>query len=409
MMTRMKATSVISERTAGLQLGGTCRPRLLIAGMTSWYLGNTAREFEHLDSLAGYWVSNSARSGVSTKRYKRIWDYHIAQTPFYRMPFAHLEENMRWHNLRFYDFWMARQTIPGDTNVVQGPMGSCEALFALVNRCDRRILKVFDAPNSHPRTLHSFWQRECDEFSPGYRVPMAAWVRRRIERELDQADVVLCPSTFVKETMIGNGVPESKCFVSHFGVDTSTFTPRTELPNPPLFVCVAILSLRKGHQYLFRAMEIVRREIPDARLVCVGLPRPDCEIERQRWAGTFEHHIRMKPAEVASLLGSATAMVLPSVEEGFARVLSEAMACGIPLIATHETGIGTVARNGVEALIVPARDSRKLAEAMIELGLDAEKNRLMGEAGRAAGGNSNTWADYARRLYAEYGRRLSEL
>ncbi|MFM7183113.1 MAG: hypothetical protein ACKO2G_16845 [Verrucomicrobiales bacterium] len=80
-----------------------------------------------------------------------------------------------------------------------------------------------------------------------------------------------------------------------------------------------------------------------------------------------------------------------------------------PKAATRETGIGTVARNGVEALIVPARDSRKLAEAMIELGLDAEKNRLMGEAGRVAGGNSNTWADYARRLYAEYGRRLSEL
>jgi glycosyltransferase involved in cell wall biosynthesis len=382
-------------------------PNLLIAGMASWYLGHTAREFEKLNSLTGYWVSNSSRSGVTEKKYKRIWDYHLAQKLFYHLPFVTLEENMRWNNLPFYDRWIRRRKLPEGTNVVQGPMGSCEALFDLADRTDHRVMKVFDAPNSHPRTLYEYWQKECDVFSPGYTVPMSKSVRNRIERELDRADLVLCPSNFVRDTMVKNGVAESKCFISHFGVDTDIFKPRSTLPEVPTFVCVGILCLRKGQQYLFRAMEKVREQIPNAHLICVGGLRPNFEKELKRWKGTFEYHAHLSQLEIASLLSNSTAFVLPSVEEGFARVLSEAMACGLPIIATYETGATTVVTDYTEGIIVPSRDPVKLAEAMIKLGTDDEDNIRMGKLALQAGGVSNTWMDYALRLHKEYGKRLS--
>lgn len=384
-------------------------PKLLIGAMNQWYLGHTAREFEKLGALAGYWVSNSSRSGVSPERYKRIWDYHLAQKLFYSLPFKHLEENMRWINLPFYDGWIRRQKLPEETNIVQGPMGSCEALFDLADRSGRKILKVFDAPNSHPTTLYGYWQRECDLYSPGYRVPMCVAVREKIVRELHRADLVLCPSVFVRDKMVENGVPSEKCFISHFGVDTTVFKPRVGLPKTPTFACIGILSLRKGHQYLFPAMELVREKLPGARLVCVGDLRPDFEKEMQRWEGSFEYHVRMSQSEIAELLGSATAFVLPSLEEGFARVLSEAMACGLPIIATYETGATTVVRDQVEGLIVPSRDSERLAEAMIQLGVDSEANLRMGQKALQAAGISNTWGDYALRLHSEYSQRLARL
>jgi glycosyltransferase involved in cell wall biosynthesis len=381
--------------------------KLLVAGMGSWYLSHTAREFEKVGSLTGYWVSNSNKSGVSKGFYKRIWDYYFAQKIFYHLPFTNLEEEMRWINLPFYDRWIGRQSLPEGTTVVQGPMGSCEALFKLADQSGRRVLKVFDAPNSHPTTYLGYWQRECDIYCPGYRIPMCFKARSKVNREIEQADIVLCPSNFVRDTMVMNGVPSEKCFVSPFGVDTSIFVPRKALPDVPTFVCVGSICVRKGHQYLFRAFERVKQEMPNARLVCVGGLRPDFRDEWKRWAGTFEHYERMSHPEIAQLLSNSTAFVLASVEEGFARVLSEAMACAIPIIATYETGATTLVRDGIEGLIVPARRVDALAEAMVRTAKDRELNMQMGHNACLAGGQSNTWADYARRLHQLYTERLA--
>lgn len=383
--------------------------KALIAGMASWYLGHTAREFEKIDALSGYWVSNSSRSGVSEKRYQRIWDYHLAQKLFYHLPFPDLEEAMRWINLPFYERWIARRSLPSETNVVQGPMGSCEGLFRLADQSGRKVLKVFDAPNSHPTNFIGYWQRECDLYAPGYRVPMCLAARSRINRELEQADMILCPSNFVRDTMVMNGIPAEKCFISHFGVDTSIFVPRADLPEVPTFVCVASICLRKGHQYLFRAFEQVKNQLPQARLICVGGVRADFKKEWKRWQGSFEHHPSLSHQEIAKLLGSSTAFVLPSLEEGFARVLSEAMACGLPIIATYETGATTVIRDGEEGLIVQVRNVKALADAMIKAATNSDLNREMGSKALRAGGESNTWADYAKRLHDEYRKRLLTL
>jgi glycosyltransferase involved in cell wall biosynthesis len=383
------------------------KPKLLAAGMGSWHLGNTAREFERMDALSGFWSGSRNRSGISPQFYKRIWDYHFAQKPFYHLPFPNLEEEMRWINLPFYDFWIARQTLPSEVNVVQAPMGSCEALFNLAEKSGRPILKVFDATNSHPTNYIGYWQRECDLYCRGYRIPMCFRARSRVNREIERADLVLCPSNFVRDTMLMNGIAPDKCVISPFGVDTSIFTPRESLPQDPTFVCVASICLRKGHQYLFRAFEKVKEVLPNARLVCVGGLRTDFRDEWKRWSGSFEHRASMSHPEIASLLSKSTAFVLASLEEGFARVLSEAMACAVPIIATYETGATTLVRDGVEGMIVPARNVNLLANAMIRAANEKSLNLEMGANALRAGGQSNTWANYASRLYAIYEERLA--
>jgi glycosyltransferase involved in cell wall biosynthesis len=228
----------------------------------------------------------------------------------------------------------------------------------------------------------------------------------RMNRELERADLVLCPSIFVKDTMLANGVPEGKCFLNPFGVDTSVFVPRTIIPPKPRFISVGMICLRKGHQYLFRAFEQVKRVLPDAELICVGDYRPDFRLERRRWAGTFTHHPSLPHRELASLLTECTAFVLPSLEEGFARVLSEAMAAGLPIIASYESGATTLVRDGIEGFIIHPREPQQIADAMIRLAQDRALNQRMGEAARLKGAERNTWLDYGDRLLAEYERRL---
>ena len=385
------------------------KPSITFAGMACWHINHTARESEKLGCLNSYWMGNKNSTGIPSSKYKRAWPYHIAQKTFYHLPFVDLEERMRWINLPFYDAWVSRQKLANDVNVVQGPMGSCEALFRLADLSGRKVLKVFDAPNSHPTTQFGYWQREADLYAPGYQAPVAHWVRSRINREIEMADVILCPSFFVRDTMILNGVAHDKCFVSHFGVNTTIFQKRQKLPDRPTFISVGSLTVRKGQQYLFRAFELVKQQIPEARLICVGGMRPDFKQEMKKWQGTFEHFDGVPHKELAKMLAESTAFVLPSLEEGFARVLSEAMAVGLPILASYESGATTVVRDGIEGIILQPRDIQGMADAMIHVAQNPEANQAMGDAAYLAGGKSNTWADYTKRLLDEYERRLALL
>ncbi|WP_035611031.1 glycosyltransferase family 4 protein [Haloferula sp. BvORR071] len=381
------------------------QPRVLISAMLKWYLHHTARAFEQREALSGYWVSNANITGV--KNYRRIWPYHLLKKPFYHLPFVQLEEWSRWLFLPAYDAWLLRQTLPADTNVVMAPMGSAELLFQLADRQQKPVLKVFDAPNSHPRLYARLWRQECDEFSPGYQIPFPDSAINRISREIEQADLILCPSVFVKDSMVAEGVPESKCHVRHFGVDTSIFKPRPAVPQKPVFISVGSICLRKGHQYLFRAFAELRKTYPEARLICIGGLRPDFEKEWPAWQGIVEYHSLLPQQRIPELLQEATAFVLASVEEGFARVLSEAMAAGLPIIATHESGATTVVEDGKQGLIVPARSITALHKAMARLTSDPALNQRMGAAALEAGAIGNTWQDYGDNLLQRISQALA--
>jgi glycosyltransferase involved in cell wall biosynthesis len=228
----------------------------------------------------------------------------------------------------------------------------------------------------------------------------------RMNRELERADVILCPSKFVRDTMITNGLEPGKCFVNPFGVNTGVFTPRASLPVAPRFICVGTICLRKGHQYLFRAFEIVKRRLPEAELICVANDKQDFRKERPRWAGTYTQYLSLSHPKLAELLRTCTAFVLPSCEEGLARVIPEAMGAGLPIIATYESGATTLVEDAVEGVIVRNRNPAHLAEAMIRLAEDRELNQRMGAAAYQKGAARNTWQDYGDRLLAEYRARL---
>ena len=107
------------------------------------------------------------------------------------------------------------------------------------------------------------------------------------------------------------------------------------------------------------------------------------------------------------MLQKCTAFVFPSQEEGFARVISEAMGAGLPIIASHESGATTLVHDGIEGFIVRGRDPQHIADAMIRVALDPELNLKMGKAAVEKGATKNSWQDYGDRLLDVYARKLS--
>ena len=367
--------------------------RIVLAACGSAHLRAISRALQDREALAGVWISDKNSTGISPDKYRRCWAYHLAMKPFYHFARFGLTEKMAMALLPIWGAWIRRQRALFD--VTYAIMGHGTELFDLAEQTG--ALKVMDATSSHPTSFYGFWQRECDLWCPGANVGIPRWIFARANRELERADVILCPSNFVRESMLYNGIPESKCVLNPYGVDTSQFTPRAALPEKPRFICVGTICLRKGHQYLFRAFEKVRKVLKDAELVCVGGYYPDFRRERPRWEGSFTHYQNIPLTQLTQLLRESTAFVFPSNEEGFAKAIIEGMASGLPVIATHQSGATTLVNDAVEGWIVRGRDVDQLADAMIKAASDRAANERMGRAAYVRGAQKNSWGDYAER------------
>ena len=374
-------------------------PQVLLATPGSWHLPNTARAMQARQALAGLWISNKNSTGIAPEKYRRCWPLHLAMKPFYRLAPQIWSEKAFYALAPLWKSWFRSQPWP-DCNVVQAIMGFATEPF---DRAEQNgALKVVDCANSHPTTYYGHWQRECDLWCPGEAVSIPRWMYARMNRELERADLVLCPSLFVRDSMVANGIPERKCLVNPFGADVSIFQPRATVPATPRFIAVGTICLRKGHQYLFRAFEKVKQQLPAAELICAGDLKADFRKEWPRWRGTITHIPHLPHPELAKLLQTSTAFVFPSQEEGFARSIVEAMAAGLPIIASHESGATTLVQDGVEGYIVRGRDPQQIAGAMLRVAQDPDLCLKLGRAAHAKGAVRNTWQDYGDRLLLAY-------
>jgi glycosyltransferase involved in cell wall biosynthesis len=379
--------------------------QVLLTTCGGWWLRHTATAFETRNALAGLWISDKNNTGLPPDKYHRCWPFHLAMKPFY-----HLTPQAMWVDKPFYAlfpvwrWWLKRQSWP-QCDVVHGFVGFGTEPFDWAER--NGALKVIEAPNSHPTSYYGYHQRECDLWCPGEKVPIPRWMFARMNRELERADLVIVQSKFCEESMVMNGIPKEKVFINVMGVDTAIFKQRETVPMKPRFICVGMICLRKGQQYLFRAFQLVKQQIPEAELICVGAYRPDFRMERPKWEGTFTHYPSLSHPQLAELLKTCTAFVFPSQEEGIARAQIEALASGLPVIGTHAGGATTLVRDGMEGFIVRPHDVQQLADAMIRLAQDRSLNQQMGECAYRKGAERNTWQDYGDRLLEEYGRRLS--
>jgi glycosyltransferase involved in cell wall biosynthesis len=183
-----------------------------------------------------------------------------------------------------------------------------------------------------------------------------------------------------------------KIHVVRCGVDVAAFAPGARIvPEVPTFVCVASLREYKGHAVLLDAVAILRARGSNVRVVLVGngelRAALEARVAREGLGDRVELRGALAHQEIPAVLRASTAMVLPSVTsrdgqmEGIPVALMEAMATGVPVIATRLSGIPELVRDGETGLLVPERDPAALAAAMERLAADPALGvRLAGAA-----------------------------
>ncbi|MBI3447973.1 MAG: glycosyltransferase [Acidobacteria bacterium] len=179
--------------------------------------------------------------------------------------------------------------------------------------------------------------------------------------------------------IIANGIGE---------VPAATDQPAGADPWPaeasPRLLCVASLSAKKGHPYLLEAFSRLRRTHPGAALVIAGSgpERPSLE-GRVRALGLAGSVILAGHRDDArALLARADLLLLASIEEGMPNVLIEAMAAGIPQVATGVGAVPETIDEGITGYVVPPRDPILLASRAERILSDGDLRRRMSAASR---------------------------
>ena len=197
-----------------------------------------------------------------------------------------------------------------------------------------------------------------------------------------------------QDTARQEGVDPARIRVIPNGVDPDRFagTPdrravrrRLGLPEAgPLILTVSNLIHYKGHGTLFEAVPLVTRIHPTARFLLAGDGPIRPEIERRIAGADLAESVRLlgERDDVPDLLRAADLLVHPSDEEGFPNAILEAMAAGLPVVATRVGGTPELVVDGVTGILVPPRSPADLAAAVSRLLADPGLARRLGTAGR---------------------------
>jgi hypothetical protein len=238
---------------------------------------------------------------------------------------------------------------------------------------------------------------------PGWEVPTdnagASTYCDREEQEWKVADVILCSSEFVRDGIARCGGPIGKCVLVPYGVDLPVETVRPgqqilEVRDKGLRVLtVGSVGLRKGAPYV---LEAARRLKGKAQFRLVG----NIAVSRMAEAQLREHLELTGPAprsDIARHFAWADVFLLPSLCEGSATVIYEALAYGLPVICTPNTG--SVVRDNVDGFVIPMRDPEAITERLMHFVDSPELLETMGRSARERA-KDFTIAKYGGRLRA---------
>ncbi len=216
-----------------------------------------------------------------------------------------------------------------------------------------------------------------------------------LREKVAEADLVVSVSDYNRRLILDLCGAEfaDKVVVLRCGVDTDVFHPRPkpEREGPFRIVCVGSFVEVKGHRYLLDACRLLADAGIDFECLLVGRGPLQTELEQKIAALGLTGKVRIEGArprpEVAAIVASADAGVLPSVwsskseREGIPVALMEAMASGVPVVASDMSGMPELVEHEGNGLLVPPADAAALAAAIARLHDDSELRRRLGNAG----------------------------
>ena len=272
------------------------------------------------------------------------------------------------------------------------------------------VKTIYELPTASWQSKKELFREEV-ELQPAFaeslqieRSDPSEWLRRK-DQELELADQVIVPSAYVQSTLPAS-VPASRVRIIPYGapqVPVGDSLPRSVTGGKLRVLYVGTMTQRKGLSYLLEAMKKVEAA---ADLTMIGSRVGNCQpldaaLQRYHWMPTVPHSV------VLETMRRHDVLAFPTLSEGFALVILEAMSQGLPVITTPNSGAEGIITDGEDGFIVPIRSPEAIAEKLDLLARDRDRLAAMSEAARRKAA-LHSWAHYREQLATVARRVIAE-
>lgn len=222
--------------------------------------------------------------------------------------------------------------------------------------------------------------------------------------EYREADFIVVPSEFARRSFLEMGTAPQKVVKIVLGVNLELFRPLPKRDAVFRVIFVGSVSINKGVHYLLRAFSELA--LPNSELVLVGPATGEIKPVLNRFRGRFRHVGGVPQHKLAAYYSQGSVFAIMSLTEGLAMVQPQAMACGLPVICTTNTGGEDIVRDGKDGFVIPVRDTEALKEKIIFLYENPDVREQMSRSARQRVAEGFSWNDYGERALAAYRRMI---
>ena len=263
-------------------------------------------------------------------------------------------------------------------------------------------LCVVEAVNTHARYQEELLREEHARLNLPFRGFPRYELSRRC-REYEEADAILCPSRAVQRSFIAEGIPAEKIWIVPYGFPAVTAgaacVEQTAKADDEFTVLyVGSLSVRKGIRYLIEGFQAL--EHPRKRLVLVGPATEPSGIADLNLGSDIEVTGVLKGEELASRYRNADVFVQPSLEEGLSLVLGEALAHGLPIIATRQSGVEELFADGTCGYHVESRSAAAISQQLALLAQNAQLRAEFRQCAQQQAASLGGWEQSGKNMVA---------
>lgn len=239
-------------------------------------------------------------------------------------------------------------------------------------------LTVLERGSAHILFQKRILEEEYNKYGVKHK-PVDDFVLKKELSEYNETNYICVPSNYAKETFVNEGVDLRKIINIPHGVDLSYFKQIKKTDDTFRVIFVGSLMLRKGVQYLIPAFQ--KLKLRNSELVLIGTISPDIINVLKKYEGMYKYVPHVPHYELYKYYSQGSVFILPSLEDGFGLVVTEAMACGLPVICTENTGSKDLIREGKDGFIIPIRNESAIMDKIMFL---YKNNDLCLEMGKSA-------------------------
>jgi len=308
--------------------------------------------------------------------------------------------------INYFDKFASKKLDLNNLNILVGWSSFSLESFKRVQNSS--CIKILERGSTHIEFQHDILKEEYKLQGIKPKLPSKEIILKEI-KEYTMADYICVPSEFVKRTFINKGFNEEKIIKIPYGVDLKNFYKFKDKINKKTFriICTGTVSIRKGVLYLLKAFEELN--LYNSELLMIGNIDDDIyPLIKKYYKNKNINFIKpIKQNKLINFYNSSDLFISCSIEEGLSMVQAQAMACGLPVICTTNTGGDEIIDQNKSGYILPIRNIDILKEKINYFYNNPAIRIAMGKNALEKANNFLSWENYGKKMIKFYNTILN--